>query len=101
MILVKDVYRQTGNFPKAEMFSLTDQIRRVAVSVPANISEGSARKNTKEFINYLWISFGSLMELETLLIIACDLDYLSQENNLKLYGQIKLITIQLSNLINP
>jgi four helix bundle protein len=99
MALVKVVYGETSTFPKAEMFGLTDQIRRAAVSVPANISEGAARKNTKEFRNFIRISFGSLNELETLLIIATDLGYLSEKNYLILFEKIKLLTVQLSNLI--
>ncbi|MCX6304709.1 MAG: four helix bundle protein [Bacteroidetes bacterium] len=99
MKLVKEVYIRTSGFPKAEMFGLTDQIRRAAVSVPANISEGSARKNTKEFRQFLRVSFGSLNELETLLIIAADLEYLSKENYLLLFEKIKLLTVQLSSLI--
>ena len=97
--MVKDVYMRTSNFPKSEMFGLTDQIRRASVSVPANISEGSARKNTKEFKHFLRISFGSLAELETLLILATDLEYLTTQNCTILFGKIKLLTVQLSNLM--
>jgi len=60
MVLMKNVYRQTINFPKEELFCLTSQLRRAAISVPSNISEGSARLQPKEFIYFLRISFGSL-----------------------------------------
>jgi four helix bundle protein len=99
MEMVKDVYMRTSIFPKSEMFGLTGQIRRAAVSVPTNISEGSARKNTKEFKHFLRISYGSLAELETLLILATDLEYLTPQNYTILFGKIKLLTVQLSNLM--
>jgi four helix bundle protein len=99
MELAKDVYQRTAGFPKEELFSLTNQIRRAAVSVPANISEGSGRLQPKEFIYFLRISFGSLTELETLLIIALELDYLASNEHKELQNRIKLITVQLSRLI--
>jgi four helix bundle protein len=98
--LVKAVYQQTSGFPKEELFCLTNQIRRAAISVPANISEGSARMYSREFIYYLRISFGSLSELETLLIIASELGYMEKKNYEGLHNQIKLITVQLSRLIS-
>jgi four helix bundle protein len=100
MGLVKEVYKVTLGFPKHEIYGLTNQIRRAAVSVPANISEGSARMRPKEFHSFLRISFGSLSELETLLIIAMDLDYLKDEKYLVLHNQIKIISSQLSGLIH-
>ncbi len=99
MTMVKAVYSLTSSFPKTEIFSLTDQIRRSAVSVPANISKGSARRNTKEFRYFLRISSGSLTELETLLILAKDLEYLSAENFKILFGKIKILTVQIDHLI--
>ena len=74
--LVKDVYCLTSSFPSHEVYALTSQIRRCAVSVPSNIAEGSARLTTKEFIHFLGIARGSLSELETQLIIARELGYL-------------------------
>jgi four helix bundle protein len=67
---VAEIYKVTENFPKSEEFGLKSQIRRAIVSVPANIPEGAARNSTKEFIQFLYISLGSLSELETLLIIS-------------------------------
>ena len=99
MTMVKAVYSQTSSFPKTEIFGLTNQIRRSAVSVPANISEGSTRRNTKEFRYFLRISSGSLAELETLLILAKDLEYLSAENFKILFGKIKILTVQIDHLI--
>jgi four helix bundle protein len=100
MDLVKVVYKQTAAFPKEELFSITNQIRRAAVSVPSNISEGSARMNSKEFNYFLKVSFGSLNELETLLIIALDLNYLDKNAHAALQQKIKIITVQLSGLIH-
>src|ERR1039457_2346892 len=98
--LVKDVYKQTLTFPKDEIYGLTSQIRRAVVSVPTNISEGSARNLPKEFHYFLRISFGSLAELETLLLLAIDLEYLKEENFLPINSRIKLITSQLSGLMH-
>jgi four helix bundle protein len=76
MALVLDVYKSTQNFPTHELYGLTSQMRRSAVSIPSNIAEGAARNSEKEFIRFLYISLGSLAELETQLIIAHELKYL-------------------------
>ena len=76
MTLVEIVYRATATFPKAEIFGLVGQIRRCAISVPSNIAEGSARNSTRELVQYLGISCGSLSELETQLELARRLGYL-------------------------
>ncbi len=70
MDLVINVYELTAKFPTEEKFGLAQQMRRAAVSVPSNISEGSARKSPNEFVQFLHISLGSLAELETQLIIS-------------------------------
>ncbi len=77
ILLVTLIYDVTKGFPNEEMYGLTNQIRRSAVSVPSNIAEGSARQGDKEFAHFLYISLGSLSELETQLIIANNLNYLS------------------------
>ena len=71
--LVQEVYEVTKVFPKEEMYGLTSQIRRAAVSIPSNIAEGYARESIKELIRFLYISLGSLSELETQLIISIKL----------------------------
>ena len=60
---VTELYILTNSFPKSELCSLTSQIRRAAISIPSNIAEGAARKNTKEFIQFLYVAFGSLSEI--------------------------------------
>lgn len=75
MLLVTEVYRLTASFPSEERYSLTSQIKRSAVSIPSNISEGFARRNPKENAQFINIAFGSATELETQLIIAKNLGF--------------------------
>lgn len=74
--LVSEIYKLTKKFPKEEIYGLTNQIRRCAVSIPSNIAEGSARQSDKELIQFLYIALGSAAELETQLIIAQNLSYI-------------------------
>lgn len=76
--LVVKTYKLTLNFPKEEMYGLVSQIRRSAVSIPSNIAEGCARQTSKETIQFLHISLGSLSELETQVIIAKELNFLKE-----------------------
>jgi four helix bundle protein len=78
--LVTDIYKLTKSFPKEEMFGLTAQIRRSAVSVPSNIAEGAARSGSREFAQFLSIARGSLSELDTQLLIAADLGYTKEDD---------------------
>lgn len=78
MALCHDIYLQTESLPKSELFGLTSQIRRCAVSIPSNIAEGQARHSNKEFIHFLNIAYASLAELETQLLICKNLGYLSK-----------------------
>ena len=73
--LVKGVYRITDGFPRREDFGLTSQMRRSAVSIASNIAEGAGRYSKKEFERFLYISLGSLAELDTQFIIAKELKY--------------------------
>lgn len=77
--LVVRCYQLSGDFPKSEAYGLTSQIRRAAVSIPANIAEGHGRKHTREYVRRLSIAFGSLMELETHLMIAEQLNLISAD----------------------
>ena len=74
--LVTMIYNITKEFPKDELYSLTNQIRRAAVSIPSNIAEGAARNSTKEFIHFLFISLGSVAELETQIYLSVKLNYI-------------------------
>ena len=82
MALVRAIYEATKTFPPQELYGLTMQIRRSAVSVPSNIAEGAARSSGREFAHYLSIAKGSLSELETQLLIGKDLGYLKGDGNL-------------------
>jgi four helix bundle protein len=92
-------YKSTDGFPNAEKFGLTAQIRRAATSVPANIPEGWGRGTTKEYIQFLLIARGSLMELETHAIIAHGLRYLSDADRANLTEQIQEVGRLLNGLI--
>lgn len=78
MALARDVYSATADFPNHELYGLTSQIRRAAVSIPSNIAEGAGRIGPREFNKFLGIARGSLCELETQLLLANDLGYLAE-----------------------
>lgn len=88
---VKTLYETTNTFPAEEKFGLTSQIRRAAVSIPVNIAEGSARKGKKEFIQFLYISLGSLTELDTLILLSCDLGFISSDKTTLLINEMDSI----------
>ena len=75
MELTREVYLLVKELPEYELYGLSSQMRRAAVSIPANIAEGHARESTKEFLRYLSIARGSLAELETFLLLAENLEY--------------------------
>jgi four helix bundle protein len=79
MDLVTEIYRVSHNFPREELFALTGQLRRAAISIPSNIAEGQGRSSRKEFIYFLGIAKGSLAEMETQVLIARNLGYVSDE----------------------
>jgi len=81
---VKDIYILTRKFPKEELFVLTSQMRRAAISISSNISEGSGRGSDKDFARFIDIATGSAFELESQLYVACDLEYFS-EDELNIY----------------
>lgn len=82
MRLVKLVYAITQSFPKEEMFGLTSQMRRCAVSIPSNIAEGSARASRRELAQFLNVAKGSLSELETQMLIAAAPGYLDEKSDI-------------------
>lgn len=77
--LTTQIYKWLNEFPKEERYNLVSQIMRAAVSVPANIAEGSAKLSDKDFSRFLQISLGSLYELETELLIACNLSFITTQ----------------------
>lgn len=77
--VVKNVYKLTRKFPKEEIFVLTQQLRRAVISIPSNIAEGAGRNSNPQFKNFLQISIGSCYEVETQLIIAKELEYITEE----------------------
>jgi len=99
MRLVGQVYRLTRKFPKEELYALTSQVRRAGVSVPANIAEGWARGSRKEYVQFLRVARGSLLELETLLMIAENLGYLRNTDPTKVLSQVQEISRMLSGLM--
>ncbi|MFZ4562017.1 MAG: four helix bundle protein [Bacteroidales bacterium] len=97
--LVNEIYVLTKMFPKEEMFGLTNQMRRAAVSIPANIAEGWGRDSTKNYIQFIRISRGSLYELETLFVIARDLNYIDETIKTSVTGKIDEIGKMLNKLL--
>ncbi|MFZ1705228.1 MAG: four helix bundle protein [Saprospiraceae bacterium] len=78
--LVTLVYKITKGFPAYELYGLTSQLRRSAISIPSNISEGAARNTAKDFNHFLAISLGSIAELETQAIVSKNLEYLNEQD---------------------
>jgi len=99
MDLVIEIYRTTGNFPSQEIYGLTNQIRRAAVSIPSNIAEGAARQTKKEFANYLHMAQGSLSELDTQVELARRLGYLDAKSWSALDTRMEQIDKMISGLI--
>ena len=100
MDLVEQVYRLTQMFPKHEVYGLTSQIQRAAVSVPSNIAEGHTREHSKEYLHHLSMAQASLAELETQLEIAARLRYLSPEQVSQALEQVASLGRQLYALHN-
>ena len=97
--LVENIYETTGSFPKEELYGLSAQLRRGAVSIPSNIAEGFARRHNAEYKQFLYISMGSLAEVSTQLIIATNLGCLSEENSKRLLVEVEEISKMTMGLI--
>lgn len=95
-ILVNSIYQISKAFPKEEMYGLTSQIRRCAVSIPSNIAEGCGRRTSADTTQFLHISRGSLYELETQLYLAQDQSYLKEED----FNQLKKQILSCKKLVN-
>ncbi|MGH9544495.1 MAG: four helix bundle protein [Terriglobales bacterium] len=100
MRLAREVYRSTADFPRYELYGLTQQIRRAAVSVPSNVAEGKGRHSDKEFAHFLFNARGSLLELQTQLILAEQLEYLPEAEGRRLLALAECVGRALSGLIN-
>ena len=98
--LALEVYKATKNFPKSETWALTSQMRRAAISVPANIVEGATRKNKKEYLQFLYIAISSLMELGYYIKFAKEVKYLTTGNFKSLTLQYEESVKTLRGLIN-
>ncbi len=96
MDVVELLYRRTRSFPKEELYGLTAQMRRAAVSIPSNIAEGQARRTTRDFMHFLSIARGSLKELETQIIISHRLGYMNATQQSELVD----VTEEVSRLIS-
>lgn len=89
--LVTETYLKSKDFPKEEIYGLTSQIRRSAVSIPSNIAEGCGRKTSKDFSNFLGIALGSAFEFETQLIICKNLEFISEGDFKSLESEVNHI----------
>jgi four helix bundle protein len=98
MGIVESVYQVTGSFPAWELYGLTSQIRRAAVSIPANLAEGHCREHIKEYLNFLSIAQGSVAELETELEIPRRLKYIAPEPLGLLLTRLSTLAKQLRSL---
>jgi len=99
MELVTDIYKVTHTYPKEELYGLINQLRRASVSVPANIAEGWGRGTTKEYIQFLRIARGSLLELETLMTISHNLGYVNAQDPEPIFKKIQEINKMINDLI--
>jgi four helix bundle protein len=100
MALTAQVYRTTAEFPKSETYGLAQQMRRAAVSVPSNIAEGKGHRSNKEFVHFLFHARGSLWELQTQILVAEELQYVSKQDGSALLLSAENISRALNGLIN-
>jgi four helix bundle protein len=97
--IVTDIYRLTKKIPKEELYGLTSQIRRSAISIPSNIAEGFRRHHNKEYMQFLYIALGSCAELETQISIAKILKYINEDEEKEMIEKLDHICRMTSNLI--
>lgn len=90
------IYSVTSNFPDSEKFGLSNQLQRASVSIPSNIAEGSSRNSNKDFSRFLEITLGSCYEIETQLLIALDLEFISKEDLNRLSSELEEIIKMIS-----
>ena len=99
MVLAKDIYTVTANYPKSETYGLVSQMRRCAVSIPSIIAEGYGRGTNKDLVHFLYTSLGSSNELETQLLLSREFIYLSEEDACMLLQLNEQVNKMLSSLI--
>jgi four helix bundle protein len=97
--LVLETYKTTKGLPKEELYGLTQQTRRAAISIPCNIAEGYGRKHNREYHNFLSIAYGSLLEYETQYLLSQDLGYAKPSETIK--GLIHEVGAMLYRMLNP
>jgi len=97
-VLASEIYKITSNFPKEELFGMTSQMRRCSISIASNVAEGSSRRTNKDKARFTEIAFGSGLELLNQLIIATDLNFISQEKYLEIRIKIQEVTYLLDAL---
>ena len=100
MALAAAACKATETFPKHELYGMTSQIRRAAVSVASNIAEDKGHRSDREFLHFLFHARGSLFELETQILLAQQLQYISEEKTKELVGTVTLVARSLTGLIN-
>jgi len=96
MGFVEEVYRASSRFPREEVYGLTSQVRRAAVSIPSNIAEGQGRRSRREFRRFLRVAHGSLREVETQVLLAERLHYLDTDTK----GQLMRMSSEIGRLLN-
>jgi four helix bundle protein len=99
MDLVTKIYTSTQQFPKEELFGLTSQIRRSAISIPSNIAEGYGRDSNKEYLRFLNIAISSLFEMQTQLEIAKNINYINETDFNKLYDDTREVERMMTSFI--
>lgn len=97
-ILIKMIYSLTKSFPREEQFGIVNQIRRAVISVSSNLAEGSSRTSSKDQANFYQISYSSLMEVLSQLIVCCDLGYISEAEYTEARKQIEKVTYLINQL---
>lgn len=97
--LVLNIYRSTKTFPKTEIYGLSQQMRKAAVSIPSNVAEGYGRQHQAEYKQFLSVAYGSLCELETQYLLSIDLGY--TERNEPIENLLKEVGAMLYRMLNP
>jgi len=96
MQLAAQIYKITKTFPKEELYGLTSQMRRAAVSIPSNIAEGQKRNSKKEFLQFLAVAKGSLAELETQLLLSAEINYFSNYDII----EVQDLVVEIEKMLN-